>query len=168
MDGESLKKDRLKKNGISLKHYMKNYKVKFVKDLDDLWSEQDVDGNGWLDKKETKNFMVELSKSIEKDRAKNFDLEKFPALFEQFDEDQNGYLSKGEISQFIKIAFKSVKLSEDLSSSIVVKNDDIELSFNIDGDHRDLSKTLQPVTKSSDKLKKGSKSFDIYLKNYKV
>jgi len=31
--------------------------------------------------------MIELSKSIEKDRAKNFDLEKFPALFEKFDED---------------------------------------------------------------------------------
>jgi len=39
MDGDSLKKDRLKKNGYTLKHYMKNYNVKFVKDLDELYLE---------------------------------------------------------------------------------------------------------------------------------
>lgn len=81
-DWESQKKDRLKKNGKSFKIYLKHYKVKFERDLDELWSEKDVDGNGWLDKEETKNFMVELSKSIDKNRSHNFDIEKLPVLFD--------------------------------------------------------------------------------------
>jgi hypothetical protein len=58
-----------------LKDYLKNYSVKFEKDLDDLWSEKDADGNGWLDKEETKTFMVELSQTIDQERAKNFNIE---------------------------------------------------------------------------------------------
>ena len=100
------KKILLKKSEKTLKSHLKNYKVKFNKDLDELWSENDDDKNGWLNKVEAENFVKEVARIIDQDRAKNFDMSEFPKLFEKFDEDKNGYLSKGEMAQFIKIVFK--------------------------------------------------------------
>ena len=52
--------------------------MKFSKDLDDLWSQKDEDKNGWLDQNEAEEFVKEVSLVIEEERAKNFDLKKFP------------------------------------------------------------------------------------------
>ena len=53
---------------------MRTSKIKFEKDLDTLWVEKDEDGNGFLNMNEAQEFMVEIQKIIESERAKNFDL----------------------------------------------------------------------------------------------
>ena len=70
-----------------------------------------------MDKDEAENFVKEVSKTIDQERAKNFDIDEFPQLFETFDEDKNGFLSKAEMAQFIKVVFKSNKSSIKSSSN---------------------------------------------------
>jgi Ca2+-binding EF-hand superfamily protein len=76
---------------------LKNYDCIFKKNLDDLWTELDVDGNGYLDKQEAEPFLDMVALIIQGDRAKNYEKLKFIELFEKFDEDKNGYLSKTEM-----------------------------------------------------------------------
>jgi polyhydroxyalkanoate synthesis regulator phasin len=66
----------------------------------------DLDKNGYLDKKEAKTFVDEISQCIEKERAKNYDPTKFDALFAKFDENKDQYLSKSEMAVFIKKVFQ--------------------------------------------------------------
>ena len=53
---------------------MRTSKIKFNKDLDILWDEKDDDGNGFLSIDEAKEFLVDIQKIIESERAKNFDI----------------------------------------------------------------------------------------------
>ena len=63
-----------------------------------MWDKYDLDGNNLLDKEEAKPFIQEICTLLkDKERAKNYDPEKFDALFEEFDDDGNGFLSKGEM-----------------------------------------------------------------------
>ena len=101
------RRSSLKKVNKTLIDYLRNYKVTFSRSLDDLWAEQDLDKNGYLDKGEAKQFIGQIVGIIDQERAKNYDKHNFDHLFEQFDVDDNGYLSKGEMSQFIKQAFKN-------------------------------------------------------------
>ena len=72
--------------------------MKFSSNLDDLWNAEDADQNGFLCVNESKKFLTEVQKIIQQDKAKNFEIEKFPAMFEKFDDDNNGYLTKSEMS----------------------------------------------------------------------
>lgn len=74
--------------------------------MDALWEAHDTDKNGYLDKKEAKTYLDEISKCIDKERAENYDKSKFDALFEKFDENGDNFLSKSEMSVFIKKVFK--------------------------------------------------------------
>ena len=77
---------------------MRTSKIVFSRSLDDLWIEKDDDGNGFLEIDEAKEFLLAIQKIIESDRAKNFDMQELPVLFEKFDEDNNGYLTKGQMA----------------------------------------------------------------------
>ena len=98
-----------------MKSYLENYKCSFSKDIDELWEVHDRDGNGYLDKKEASSFVKEISKCIERERAKNFNDIKFDMLFAKFDENKDSYLSKSEMAVFIKKVFSkgSNQMSKD-------------------------------------------------------
>jgi Ca2+-binding EF-hand superfamily protein len=85
---------------------LETYSAKFTKDIDVLWDTHDTDKNGYLDRKEAKTYLNEISKCIDKDRAENYDKEKFDQLFEKFDENGDNFLSKSEMSVLIKKVFK--------------------------------------------------------------
>jgi Ca2+-binding EF-hand superfamily protein len=59
-----------------------------------------------LDKEECKNFLNELKKITNEDRAANYKEENFEKLFEKFDDDKNGFMEKSELSVLIKQVFK--------------------------------------------------------------
>jgi hypothetical protein len=52
---------------------LKKYDFDFNKNLDDLWTEHDADGNGFLDKKEAEPFLDVVALVIQGDRAKNYE-----------------------------------------------------------------------------------------------
>ena len=149
---DTKKIEKLKSKSVSFKKYLGSYKVKFEKDLDELWAEKDFDGNGFLDETEAKEFVLEVSKIIEIERAQNFKVEKFPELFKKFDEDKNGVMTKGEMSQFIKIVFKKQTPSEDQNMSFT--RDSNNLSFDI---NNPLSKTMPPISKEAQNRKESLK-----------
>jgi hypothetical protein len=68
---------------------LNKYNFDFNKDLDDLWTEHDADGNGYLDKNEAEPFLDVVALVIQGDRAKNYEKLKFNELFEKFDLDKN-------------------------------------------------------------------------------
>ena len=43
---------------------MRNTKITFKKDLDELWNEKDEDANGFLNIEEAREFLIELRKLI--------------------------------------------------------------------------------------------------------
>ena len=67
----------LAENQVTLKTYLANYKSNFSKDIDKMWAEHDVDGNGYLDRQEARTFVQEISQIIEQERAKNYEPSKF-------------------------------------------------------------------------------------------
>ena len=82
------------------------YDYVFQKDLDQMWTKHDADGNGYLDKEEALPFLDEVAQIIDQSRAKNHDRSQFDTVFEKFDEDKNGFLSKAEMATLIKIIFR--------------------------------------------------------------
>ena len=60
-----------------MKQYLENYSATFSSDLDDLWTLNDVDKNGYLDRKEAKEFIAQIQKIISEDRASLYDSTKF-------------------------------------------------------------------------------------------
>ena len=66
----------------------------------DIWTQYDTDGNGTLDKNETKEF---VKKTLgEMDSNDDFSDEDFNACFAEFDKDGNGTIDKAEMALFIK------------------------------------------------------------------
>lgn len=108
--------------------YLKNYNALFSKPIDEVWDQADSDHNGYLDRNEAKQFLDEIVKIIDKDRAQNYKRENFDKLFEEYDDDKNGVLSKSEMAQFIKMNFKN---SEDNIKKTEVKLDKVENSKEI-------------------------------------
>ena len=96
----------LARNKTPLSHYLSNYEAKFNKSIDEMWSQFDYNQNGYLERDEAKDFIDELVKVIETDRAQFYKPDHFNSLFDEIDEDGNGLLSKGEFAQFIKLNFK--------------------------------------------------------------
>ena len=57
-------RELLKKSKYTFNQYMRNSQLKFSKSLDDIWIEKDFDGNGYLDREEAKEFVIEVQKVI--------------------------------------------------------------------------------------------------------
>ena len=68
--------------------------------VDEIWSKYDDDGNGYLDKEETKKFVQDTLSDMA-DGA-GFNDEDFDTCFKEFDKDGSGTIEKGEMVQFIK------------------------------------------------------------------
>ena len=71
-----------------------------AKCVDEIWSKYDTDGNGNLDKEETKQFVRDTLSDMS-DGA-GFNDEDFDQCFREFDKDNSGTIEKGEMVQFIK------------------------------------------------------------------
>ena len=71
-----------------------------AKCVDEIWSKYDDDGNGFLDKAETKTFVMDTLSDMA-DGA-GFNDEDFDQCFREFDKDGSGTIEKGEMVQFIK------------------------------------------------------------------
>ena len=54
----------IRKSKQKLSVFLKNYKVKFSKDLDEMWEQYDVNQNGQLGKDEALKFIQALSTCI--------------------------------------------------------------------------------------------------------
>ena len=70
--------------------------------VDDIWDKYDNDGNGVLDKEETKQFVIEQLQEIEE--GKQFDDDDFDECFRNFDVDGSGTIDQAEMVEFIKRA----------------------------------------------------------------
>ena len=68
--------------------------------VNDIWQEYDKDGNGYLDKEETKAF-VKNTLSEMNDNASIEDQD-FEDTFKEFDKDGSGTIEKDEMAAFIK------------------------------------------------------------------
>ena len=68
--------------------------------VEDIWSLYDVDGNGTLDKDETRQFVKNTLKEM--DPTILFDDEDFDQCFKEFDQDGSGTIEKDEMAGFIK------------------------------------------------------------------
>ena len=71
-----------------------------AKCVDEIWTKYDDDGNGYLDKEETKRFVQDTLSDMA-DGA-GFNDEDFDQCFREFDKDNSGTIEKGEMVQFIK------------------------------------------------------------------
>ena len=71
-----------------------------AKCVDEIWGKYDTDGNGNLDKDETKQFVRDTLSDMS-DGA-GFNDEDFDQCFREFDKDGSGTIEKGEMVQFIK------------------------------------------------------------------
>ena len=68
--------------------------------VDEMWGEYDTDGNGNLDKDETKQFVRDTLSDMSDGAGFNDD--DFDQCFREFDKDGSGTIEKTEMVQFIK------------------------------------------------------------------
>mmetsp|Transcript_28379 Transcript_28379/g.27326 ORF Transcript_28379/g.27326 Transcript_28379/m.27326 type:complete len:89 (+) Transcript_28379:26-292(+) len=68
--------------------------------IEDIWKKYDKDGNGHLDKEETKLFVKQTL--FEMEVNDDFSEEDFQGTFKEFDKDGNGTISRDEMRVFIK------------------------------------------------------------------
>ena len=68
--------------------------------VDDIWAEYDKDGNGHLDKEETKKFVQNTL--MEMDDKSTIQDQDFDDTFAEFDKDKSGTIEKDEMAAFIK------------------------------------------------------------------
>ena len=73
-----------------------------AKCVDDIWSDYDQDGNGHLDREETKEFVIATLNEMSDDGQVEFSDEDFKKCFREFDKDGNGTIDKVEMATFIK------------------------------------------------------------------
>ena len=71
-----------------------------LKCVADIWAEYDTDGNGFLDKEETKAFVQNTLNEM----SDNGSIEQgdFEETFKEFDKDGSGTIEKDEMAAFIK------------------------------------------------------------------
>ena len=87
---------------ICLKKFEKMSEIDSVieKCVEEIWNKYDDDGNGYLDKEETKHFvkdtLTDMSDGV------GFNDDDFDQCFREFDKDNSGTIEKAEMVQFIK------------------------------------------------------------------
>ena len=68
--------------------------------VDEIWTKYDDDGNGYLDKNETKQFVQDTLADMSDGAGFNDD--DFDQCFREFDKDGSGTIERAEMVQFIK------------------------------------------------------------------
>ena len=66
--------------------------------VNEIWEKYDADGNGALDKEETRNFIGETLGMVNSDKGFN---EVFEEVFATFDKDKSGTIEKNEMADLI-------------------------------------------------------------------
>ena len=70
--------------------------------VDKMWSTYDTDGNGYLDKEETKRFVMDTLKSM--GTTDNVSQEDLDAAFIEFDTDKTGKITKENMIAYMRKA----------------------------------------------------------------
>jgi Ca2+-binding EF-hand superfamily protein len=70
--------------------------------VEQIWSQYDADGSGQLNKRETRNFVMDVLSKLSEDPKIPED--EFNYLFSSMDNDQSGYISKEEMKYFIRVS----------------------------------------------------------------
>lgn len=97
--------------------------------VDNIWADYDINGNGALDKPETKRFLHENLAVLGFDT--DISQDEFELVFKHFDKNNNGMIEKKEMVNFIKLMIGAQDEDEE-------DNDQMEdLEDNIDEDHQD-------------------------------
>ena len=86
---------------------LEGFASQIQKAIDMIWDEHDQDKSGFLDKIETKAFVQNTLKYLNKSRVAEFDDSKFDTGFKKFDKDGNGVIQKAEMAEFVLEVFKS-------------------------------------------------------------
>ena len=68
--------------------------------MDLIWDDHDVDGSGYLDKLETKDFVKATLKLIDETKLEQFETN-FEAAYKKIDVDGDEQVSKAEMCEFI-------------------------------------------------------------------
>ena len=68
--------------------------------VDEIWAKYDSDGNGYLDKQETKQFVKDTLQDMSD--GDGFNDGDFEECFSEFDKDGSGTIEKEEMVEFIK------------------------------------------------------------------
>ena len=68
--------------------------------VNDIWGQYDKDGNGHLDKKEAKAFVLKTIVNMQGETK--FTDQEFEECFKEFDKDGSGTIEKSEMAIFIK------------------------------------------------------------------
>ena len=68
--------------------------------VDEIWQKYDADGNGYLDKQETKQFVKDTLHDMSD--GDGFNDADFEECFGEFDKDASGTIEKIEMVEFIK------------------------------------------------------------------
>ena len=87
--------------------------------IDDIWKKYDVDGNGSLDKQETRNFLIDTLDNL--GAKASFSDAGFEEIFKAFDLDGNETIDKTEMVDFIKMMQDNQNPDKDESSSKLSK-----------------------------------------------
>lgn len=98
--------------------------------VDNQWESYDVNGNGALDKPETKRFLHDNLALLGFDT--DISQDEFELVFKHFDKNNNGMIEKAEMVNFIKLIIGAQDDDEEGD------DDQMEdLEDNIDEDHQD-------------------------------
>ena len=68
--------------------------------VEEIWCKYDTDGNGCLDKEETKKFVQDTL--VDMSDGGEFNDDDFDQCFAEFDKDNSGTVEKDEMVEFIK------------------------------------------------------------------
>ena len=79
---------------------MEGLDIIIEKCVEDSWGKYDHDGNGYLDKEGTKNFVMDTFSDI--GDIDGFNNDDFDQCFSEFDKDNSGTIKKAEMVQFFK------------------------------------------------------------------
>ena len=67
-----------------------------------LWTKFDKDGNGSLDKNETRALMKQMLYTLTDGKETEFTEHQFNRCFQKFDKDKNGTIEREEMQEFVK------------------------------------------------------------------
>ncbi len=79
-----------------------DYEEALMTTVEEIWSEWDKDGNGYLDKSEMKGFITATMKQANPDHSAEISDEEFTKIFAEFDIDGSNTIEKDEMAVLVK------------------------------------------------------------------
>lgn len=94
---------KYKKNMKLCKHQNKMIDQLMIQTVNQIWEVYDDDGNGVLDKEETRSFLQDYLKMMGGSVESEFDERKFEEIYAQLDADKSGEMDKDEMINLLFI-----------------------------------------------------------------